>query len=163
MNKKILLQFSVCIFAGMTLLSGCSPKEKADLEADVAAISDIWSLYASSANAGDIDRWISLWTEDGVQMPPNEPPIIGKDQILIANKAAFDQFTYEMEITNEETRVAGDLAFSRGIYTATLSPKNGNQPALVDGKFMTILERQPNGSWKIHRDIFNSNVPLGGE
>ena len=163
MNKKILLQFSVCIFAGILLLVGCSPREKANLESDTAAINDIWTTYASSLEAGDLPAWLSLWTENGVQMPPNEPPIIGKDQIQKKNEVAFDQFTFEMEITNEEIRVAGDWAFSRGTYTATFSPKNGDQPVPVDGKFMTILERQPDGSWKIHRDIFNSNVPLGGE
>ena len=163
MNKKILLQFSVGIFAGITLLVSCSSQEDANLEADTAAINDIWTMYASSLEAGDLSAWLSLWTENGVQMPPNEPPVIGKDQIQKQNAAAFDQFTFEMEITNEEIRVAGDWAFSRGTYTATFSPKNGAQPVLIDGKFMTILERQPDGSWKIHRDIFNSNVPLDGE
>ena len=163
MNKKIPLQFLVGIFAGTALLVGCSSREDANLEADTAAINDIWTMYASSLEAGDLSAWLSLWTENGVQMPPNEPPVIGKDQIQKKNKPAFDQFTFEMEITNEEIRVAGDLAFSRGTYTATFSPKNGDQPVLIDGKFMTILERQPDGSWKIHRDIFNSNVPLDGE
>ena len=163
MNKKIPLQFLVGIFAGITLLVGCSSQEDANLESDAAAINDIWTMYASSLEAGDLSAWLSLWTEDGVQMPPNEPPVIGKDQIQKANKAAFDQFTFEMEITNKEIQVAGDWAFSRGTYTATLSPKNGDQPVPIDGKFMTILERQPDGGWKIHRDIFNSNVPLGRE
>ena len=163
MNKNILLQFSVCIFAGMAFLFGCSSQEDTNLEADTAAINDIWAVYASSLEAGDITAWLSLWTEDGVQMPPNEPPNIGKDQIQEKNKAAFDQFTFEMEITNEEIRVAGDWAFSRGTYTAIFSPKNGDQPVPIDGKFMTILERQPDGSWKIHRDIFNSNVSPSGE
>jgi len=160
---NILLRFSVCIVAGMTLLVGCSSKEEANLESDTAAINDILTMYASSSEAGDLSAWLSLWTEDGVQMPPNEPPVIGKDQIQKANKAAFDQFTFEMEITNKEIQIAGDWAFSRGTYAATVSPKNGDQPFPIDGKFMTILERQPDGNWKIHRDIFNSNVPLSGE
>jgi len=58
---------------------------------------------------------------------------------------------------------AGRLAFSRGHYVATFSPKDGGQPIPVDGKFMTILKMQSDGGWKIHRDIFNSNVPSGGQ
>ncbi len=37
--------------------------------------------------------------------------------------------------------------------------KEGGEAVTVDGKYMTILQRQPDGSWKIHRDIVNSNVP----
>jgi ketosteroid isomerase-like protein len=36
--------------------------------------------------------------------------------------------------------------------------QKGGRPISIDGKYMTILERQADGSWKIHRDIFNSNT-----
>jgi len=163
MNRKILLQFSVCIFAGTTLLGGCSPQGGTNLEVDTAAINDIWSQYSSSVNDGDVDRWMSLWTEDGVRMPPNEPTIIGKDQIRVGMKRVFDQFTFDMDITNEEVGVAGDWAFSRGIYTFAQTPKEGGPPVFFDGKYMTILQRQADGSWKIHRDIFHFHVTPGGE
>ncbi|MCH7939879.1 MAG: nuclear transport factor 2 family protein [Candidatus Marinimicrobia bacterium] len=71
----------------------------------------------------------------------------------------MDQFTFNMGITNEEVRVAGDWAFARGTYTAILTPKAGGETIDIDGKYLTILERQVDGSWKIFRDCFNSNVP----
>ena len=149
-----------CIISGLTLLLvGCAPQESADLEAVTAAVNQIWNQYSSSLNSGDLDRWLSLWTEGGVQMPPGEPPVIGKDQIRARNKGVLDRFTFNIEITNEEVGVAGDWAFARGTYKATLTPKEGGVPTPVDGKYMTILQRQPDGSWKIYRDIFNSNVP----
>ena len=61
-------------------------------------------------------------------------------------------------INNEEVQVAGDWAFSRGTYTLSITPKAGGEEIFIDGKYMTILKRQTDGSWKIHRDIFNSNV-----
>ena len=45
-----------------------------DVEAVTAAVNEIWEGYAASANEGDVDRWISLWTDDGIQMRPNSPP-----------------------------------------------------------------------------------------
>jgi ketosteroid isomerase-like protein len=60
-------------------------------------------------------------------------------------------------IFNEEVRVAGDWAYSRGTYSATLTPKAGGEPREDSGKYLTILERQSDGSWKIARDCFNSN------
>jgi len=162
MKKTFLLQCSICILAGATLLlAGCSSQEEADLEAVTAEVNDIWTQYSSSLNSGDIDLWMSLWTDGGVQMPPGEPPVIGKDKIRARNKPFLDQFTFNMAITNEEVGVAGDWAFARGTYAATLTPKEGGEATNIDGKYMSILQRQLDGTWKIHRDIFNSNVPPG--
>ena len=163
MNNKFLLQFAVCIFAGMTLLAGCSSQDEANLEADTAAIIDFMNQYRSSQNAGDIDRFMSLWTEDGILMPPNGPPVIGKDQIREGTIGRFDQFTFDLDGTEAEVEVAGGWAFTRGTYTITVTPKEGGQPVFIDGKYIGILERQSDGSWILHRNIFNSNVAPGGE
>jgi uncharacterized protein (TIGR02246 family) len=133
------------------------------METVAAAVNEIWKQYASSLNSGDVDRWISLWTEDGVQMPPDSPPVVGKEQIRTKMKAALDRFAFDISVTSAEVRAAGDWAFSRGIYKATLTPREGGKAILVDGKYMTILQRQADRSWKIHRDIFNSNAPPNEE
>ena len=162
MKKNISLQLSITIVAPVLLLAACNSNQGPDVAADTAKINSIWTEYESSYNSGDIEAWMSLWTDDGMQMPPNESPISGKDRIRERNTAVLDQVTFEMDITNEEVGVARDFAYSRGIFSATVTPKDGGQPISVDGKFMTILVRQPDGSWKIHRDIFNSNSAPGG-
>jgi ketosteroid isomerase-like protein len=91
-------------------------------------------------------------------MPPGEAAVAGKERIRTRNGGFLDQFKFDMGITNEEVRVAGDWAFARGTYKASLIPKQGGAPVPINGKYMTILARQGDGSWKIHRDIFNSNV-----
>ena len=163
MTNRNLFQLSVGFSALLFLMIGCASEDGPDTQADEAAINAIWPTYVSSLEAGDIDTWLSLWTEDGVQMPPNEAPVIGKDQLRKRNGAALDLFTVAIDITNQEVGVAGDWAFSRGVYTATFAPKDGSNPIPVDGKFMTILSRQSDGGWKIHRDIFNSSVAPGRE
>lgn len=147
----------VALILGACVVESPSP---AQVEADTAAIKEIWNQYASSLMSGDADRWISLWTEDGVQMPPGQPPVIGKEQIGAGTRGFLDEFVVEdFDINNEEVRVAGNWAFARGTFTGAYSSKEGGEGFSDDGKFMTILQRQPDGSWKIHRDIFNSNVP----
>ena len=42
----------------------------------------------------------------------------------------------------------------------TLTPKAGGEPTEDSGKWLGILKRQPNGSWKVHRDIWNSDKPF---
>ncbi len=134
--------------------------EETDEEAVTEAVLANWDEYEASILAGDPDRWIALWAEEGVQLPPGNPPVVGKEAIYERISADLETFEYsEFVINNEDVEVNGDLAFARGIYVVTLAAKEGGDPISVDGKYMTIMRQQPDGSWKIYRDIFNSNVP----
>jgi ketosteroid isomerase-like protein len=64
-----------------------------------------------------------------------------------------------MTIKIEEVRVAGDWAFSRGTYAFTVIPKAEGEIEKGDGKYLSILEKQDDGSWKLARDCFNLNEP----
>lgn len=130
-----------------------------DLEAVTAAVEANWAEYSAALNSDDIDRWAALWLDDGVQMPPGTALREGKATIAEAVGASMEAFAYDMEITNLEVLLSGDMAVARGLYTAELTPKAGGDNVYVDGKYMSVLMRQPDGSWKIYRDIFNSNVP----
>jgi uncharacterized protein (TIGR02246 family) len=152
------LGFACSLLAGAGLVvAACNRPQRAEPGTD-QAVQEIWKEYSASLNAGDIDRWVALWTDDGVQMPPDEPPVIGKEKIKARNGAVLQKFKFDIGVTNQEVKTSGDWAYSRGVYKATLTPKQGGTSIPIDGKYMTILARQPDGSWKIHRDIFNSNV-----
>ncbi len=128
-------------------------------DADTAAILEFWKQYESSWDGGDIDVWVALWTEEGVQLPPGAPANIGKDQIRKSNGAALAQWTYHTAIQPEEVGGSGDWAYCWGTFTQNFTSKAGGEPEHFDGKFMSILKRQTDGSWKLYRDAFNSNVP----
>jgi uncharacterized protein (TIGR02246 family) len=131
-----------------------------DSEADIAAVNDIWPQYCASLIDGDMDRWISLWADDGIQMPPDTPARKGKEKIREANQLLLDLYHWDIAAINvEETHVAGDWAFSRGNYTWAWTPKDGSEKMAGTGKFLTIFQRQDDGSWKIARDCFNGNGP----
>ena len=131
-----------------------------DVATVTAEVEQIFTEYGDSLAAGDAERWIQLWVEDGVQLPPGAPPNVGRDTIFASISANMAQGTYEdMDIHVDEVLVAGDLAIARGMYTVTFAPNDGSDPLFVDGKYTTTFQRQPDGSLKIYRDIFNSNVP----
>jgi uncharacterized protein (TIGR02246 family) len=125
------------------------------------AVPEILESYAASIVAGDVDWWISLWTADGVQMPPGGPMRIGKQAIYEGVSPWFDAYTItdpgKLEIV--EVQEMGDWAYSisQGSYTAT--PKDGGPSYVADIKALTIYQRQPDGEWKMHRDCGNWNVP----
>ena len=137
--------------------SGCAPK--VDVEADKAAIRTLHDQTAAASNAGDL---AALFTDDAVFMPPNEPAVIGKEAIRTWAQGLFDQFTFEETVTTEEVQVAGDWGFTRVTYTAKVTPKAGGEPQEETGKCIYIVHRQPDGSWKYTRCIWNSDQPAPG-
>ena len=105
---------------------------------------------------------MALHTDDAIRMPPNEPPVIGKEAIRASFQATFDQFTGKITLSLKEVEFAGDWAFVRGASSVTLTPKAGGEPLQDEGKYLSIRKRQPDGSWKIFWTNWNSNNPLPG-
>ena len=125
-------------------------------KSDVEAIQEFWKTYSSAWVAGDADLWLSLYDKDGIQMPPGMPAR-GKDvlnenipQEIAASKASA------MNVNPKEVTVADGWAYSRGEYD--LDQVVQGKDVHAEGKFLTILKRQSDGSWKIYRDCFNSNT-----
>jgi uncharacterized protein (TIGR02246 family) len=130
--------------------------------AEVAQVYELWNEVAAATNEGDLERWIALWIDDGIQMPPGAPLRVGKEQIRREMQPLFDLFdTRNMIIQPEEIRILGDRAYSHGSYEFDLAPKDGGEPKRYSGKFLDILEKQVDGSWKIAIDCHNCNTPSG--
>ena len=58
-----------------------------------------------------------------------------------------------------QTVVSGDLAYQRGTFTVEATPKAGGNKTRTSGTFLRIYRRQPDGSWRMTRDMFNSDQP----
>jgi len=154
------LVFLLCFtFSCQKQVEDVAEEPVVDVEADVEAINEIWNQYVLGANTGDLELWISLWDENGIRMAPDAPAAFGKEQIRAQMEPLFGQFNIEIAINNEEVQIAGDWAFSRGAFILSLTPKVGGETTKFEGKYLSILERQADGSWKIARDCFNYNAP----
>ena len=86
--------------------------------------------------------------------------IRGKDQMRAYFKEMFEQFDLDTDVYGDfEVEVANDWAFSRGNYILSLTPKGGGPSTHLDGKWLDILKKQPDGSWKVYIDHVSDNVP----
>ncbi len=145
------------------MLGGCSRQEyKADVKGDAAKIKEALKQYEVAVNSGDFEGWISLWDEDGVQMPPNAPPLHGKVEIVAGNKPWFDDLHVDLTVTSvDEVWASGDLGVTRCTYSASEHPKADEKSVTFspDNKALTVWKRQADGSWKILYDCFNSSLP----
>ena len=119
--------------------------------------------HVAALNIGDVDAWATAFANDGVQMPPNAPANVGRDNIQAWSGAFLSAFRAEFSLAPEEVQVTGaDWAFERGTYKITLTPKGGGDPIQDAGKYITVYQRQPDDRWAMARDIWNSNNPLPG-
>ena len=159
MTHMTKMLMSTVLVAGLALLmTACAAC--ADDAADKAAIHQLWDEYEANVVAGDGETWIGLYDREGIQMRPGMP-MRSYEEVAEAVKAWTPDDVDAMSISPMETVILGDMAYSMGTYTVDFTTDDG--PGQVDGKFMTLLRRQDDGSWGIYRDIFNSNKrSLGG-
>ena len=134
--------------------------QKQNVEADIASIEDVLNQYTQAMIDGDLDLWMSLYTDDTIKMLPDQPATFGKEALRASMKPLFDNFTFEeFTLSDVEIQVAGSWAFSRCNFKVTMTPKAGGEPLYMDAKDLGIFERQGDGSWKIARDCWNNNAP----
>jgi ketosteroid isomerase-like protein len=155
------LQRSALVLLGagaVAVLPGC--ERGPTLEADLAAIEEVNAQTLRALNEGDLELLNAMTAENHVMMIPNRPEIVGKEAIVAANRNLVESWDNVEIWTPAETIVAGDWAYQRGGYDITLTPKReGVAPIRSIGKYMHIYQRQEDGSWRMIRDIFNSNGP----
>ena len=137
--------------------------EAAQQAEDIAAIRSAFDEGVAAGHAGDAAALAACWfTEDTVTMQPNLPTRIGKEAHQSYLQTTFDQFAMKITAQTEEVEVAGDWGFIRLNFTQTLTPKAGGEPIEVSGRWLQIWKRGPDGSWKVARQISNSDEPLPG-
>ena len=78
----------------------------------------------AEVNAGNVDGFMAFYADDTVQMPPNNPIVIGKDSLRSGAEKFFAANINEIRSTVEDIRVSGDWAFMRLTYTASSTPKD---------------------------------------
>jgi ketosteroid isomerase-like protein len=148
------------ILAAFLLLMGTAPLVAQDAAADKAKLATIFEVYVQAVNSLDAELWLSNWDENGIKMDPDTAQVVGKPAIAAKVRAKFPSFSYRhMEVRIEEIQLMGDFAFVRGFFTFRSIMKSDSSVIDFDGKFLTTCRRQSDGSWKIYRDIYNSNVP----
>jgi uncharacterized protein (TIGR02246 family) len=151
--------------------SGCRPPAGKDADAresvpslsaaDYVGIRSADSAFMAAANAGDADQIAEVYTEDGSLLAPNLPPQKGRDAVRAFWGGFLDAYTVRFEVASDTIEGRGDLAYNQGHYRFTAVPKAKGVPGIADeGKFLEILKKQRDGSWKYVIDMYSSNLAL---
>ncbi len=144
-------------------LSGCAPQ--VDVEAEAAAIRDLTDVqWLNAAQAKDVDTVNSFYADDASSFPPNASIVTGKEAIRARQSESFSTpgFATSWQTTKVEVSRSGDLAYSHGTSETTVNDPEGN-PVTDKEKWLVVWKKQPDGSWKVVIDIWNSDGPAASE
>lgn len=116
--------------------------------------------FAAAVSAGDRVTLAQIFTEDTLLLPPHRESISGREQVVdfwaaIASKRAA---TMTSTFTTRELNVWNDHACEIG-EARILAVTDAGEKLLDIGKYLVIWKNVA-GTWKMHRDIFNSDLAL---
>jgi uncharacterized protein (TIGR02246 family) len=160
-NGKVFARVGMCFLVGWLL--GCSHEGKTpliqDVEADMKAVESVSKARAAAFNNSNAAGIAEHFSADAVLMAPDKPAMKGPEAVKAYYQSIFDVYTPQLNSYYEEVEVAGDMAYGRGFAEVKLTPIGGGDTLVSTAKYINILKRQPDGSWKTTHDIWNGNEP----
>jgi ketosteroid isomerase-like protein len=135
------------------------PPTRADLE----AVEELVRRWDQGLNAKNVDALLRLYAAEPTAMPPDEPAVTGKEAIRGWLKRFFSRGAVEARNHIKLGRVSGDWAFTRGTFRLTVTSGADDAQVEETGTWAALMNKQPDGSWKVTRNIWNSDLPPPGE
>jgi ketosteroid isomerase-like protein len=135
-------------------------------------------VFASAGEQGDQEVWqfnqkfqdaharmdttaiIGMWSETGVSLLPETPPIVGKAAVTNFIRDAVSNLNgYKMlkaEMTFHDIRVCGQWATEWGIEHQVIQPPEDKPVIDHWGKIALVLHREADGNWRVQQEMWNS-------
>lgn len=127
---------------------------------DCQQIFAVTEAESAAIQEGDTQKYFALLTDDAVFLPPNLTPKAGKELRLWLTEFLEHVSVESLYFTHGETAFRADLACHEYTCKWRTTPKPRGQPTVTCFKGMHVLRRQPDGTWKISRNIWNT-TPVG--
>jgi uncharacterized protein (TIGR02246 family) len=155
----------IAALAGATLLAlmaaACNQTANTH-DADVQALKDVETQWNQDYVAKDADKLAAHYTDDAVLMVPGSPSTAGKDAIRneLKQMVADPALSLKFQATKVDTSNSGDMGYTQGTYTLTVTDPQSKQVINDHGSYVTVYRKQSDGTWKAVSDIATSEVPM---
>jgi ketosteroid isomerase-like protein len=154
---KTHVKFMALALLGVLWASCNKPAEPAssfDLEKAKADINAGNQKLVSSISTGDSVGFASVYHSQAIVMAPNSDPVSGTNQIASMISGAIKVGFTGLKLETTSVWGSADAVIEEGVYE-TLS----NNETTDKGKYIAIWKGE-GGTWKLFRDIWNSNMPM---
>ena len=148
--------------ADSTKSASSAPVDEAAVRKAVATAD---SQFSAAFGSGDAKAAASFYTDDAVSRPPNQEPESGKAAIEQGFTGMFKQLgkMSDFKIEQKDLDIFADHAVEIGSYSFNFTPAGAKAAQKDHGSYLNYWKKQPDGSWKIYRDIIVSSEPLPGQ
>jgi uncharacterized protein (TIGR02246 family) len=152
------------ILVAVIIITACQSKTKT-VSNDADAIRNIEDQWVAANKAKDINKVVSIFASEAVQIEPNKPISVGIEAIRKSWEIYFSDTTYLhntiiQTIDNIEVSASGDLGYARGTVHYSLKTPNGTVEYM--DKFVDIYKKI-DGDWKCSVGIWNTRKPMEGQ
>lgn len=136
--------------------AGCVPPDRPPPE-DVAA------AILEADNRRDLDSVLAMYADSARLLPPNEPPVIGREAIRERYEGIFASSRPQMGGTVVRMFRAPDLAVIEGTVEGFVDLVDTGERRAVNDKYVMVLTYDPVGRWRIAQLIWSATpmVPEG--
>lgn len=144
------------IWLGAIGLAACSPAPtKIDTAAIAKQLKDQEAQWARDYAEHDGEGLAGHYADDAALANPDTPLVTGKDAIRKETAAFAADPNLKVEFASDRVQVAasGDLAYTRGHYSMTYTDPETKKPASGSGSYLTVWQKQADGSWKAVEDF----------
>jgi len=148
------------VVAGLVGLTACAPAAPppVDTAADEAALKAATTTWIDAYNAGEVEKIVALYAEDGVLMPPHAASAYGHGAIqtfLAADTAGAKAAGVKIVNGASTAGVVGDWGWESGSFTIV----DATGTAVDSGSYLST-SRKVDGKWLFVRDMYNSDRPI---
>lgn len=159
---RIALILAPIVFMACFIVHGCEYAAQKSQQEDLSKIEQLHEIDIKASKEQDYDKLLTLCTEDCVLLPVDQEPIIGMEAIrkwMKQNQAANENLQVTKYLQDfKEVKVVDDWAFEWGTFRGEAISMGSGETFRQSGKIMRILKRQPDGSWKVARSIWNADT-----
>jgi ketosteroid isomerase-like protein len=156
-----LLVTCVALYA---LLTSCASTPDTH-DADVSALKDTEAVWVKDAATKDVAKWVAHYTDDASLLLPGAPILNGKEAISGGLKPMMSDPNFALTFgpTRVDAAKSGELGYTQGTYSMTISDPKTKAPVNEKGKYLTVYRKQTDGTWKAVEDTFMSDAPPPSE
>jgi len=128
-------------------------------DADTSAIRQLYRDWPRTAEAGDAARYVRFLDDSVTLLIPSAAPIHGIPAYHDFLTPAFENATYRASLQPPtQLQVAGSWAFAHYRGQLTTLPRAGGDSSVARNRYVDILRRQPDGSWRVFLHSWQEDV-----
>jgi ketosteroid isomerase-like protein len=121
---------------------------------DHEAIQRAIDSFATSYNSGDLSGLLAYY-DDGLIKVRQGAPAESKAETERRVREVFARFETRVDVDNVEIEVSGDMAYTRGVFVVTVTPRDGGETQKLTRRYLEIWRKRA-GEWRVARTMDNT-------